>query len=194
MEFGLRLKSIVAVGSLSSVVFGLACQAPLSNVVQGLIIAVSGPFATGDKIQCSGLTGVVEDFGWYQSVIRTDANDLVTLPNSMLAGKQVVNLSRRSAKKIATTLRLRYADLPKIEKLIGELKEVAKGMPSLMPGSSPSVNLVDYGVSAVEVKAAINVQPDANDAELRQKFLLAIAGCLKSNGVEFAPLQVDLAK
>eukprot|EP00966_Prymnesium_polylepis_P050706 1174081-Prymnesium_polylepis.1 len=106
---GFQLKSILAVGSLSSVVFGLACQTPLANVVQGVITAVSNPYATGEKIKCAGIgTCVVEDFGWYQSRLRTETNELVTMPNSMLSGRQVTNLSRRSSVKLSTTLRLRY--------------------------------------------------------------------------------------
>ena len=65
MELGFRLKSILALGGLGSLAFGLACQTPLANVLKGLIIAASGAFATGEKIKAAGMTGVVEDFGWY---------------------------------------------------------------------------------------------------------------------------------
>ncbi|EOD16275.1 hypothetical protein EMIHUDRAFT_57591, partial [Emiliania huxleyi CCMP1516] len=115
---------LLAIGGASSLIFATACLTPLSNLVQGLVIAVSRPFATGDKISIgsmSPLIGLVEHFGWYQSRLRTANNELVVLPNSMLAKEQVVNLSRRTSKKIQATFRVRYDDLPKVHPLLEEL-------------------------------------------------------------------------
>jgi len=187
MELGFRLKSVLALGGLSSLVFGLACQTPLANVVKGLIIAASGAFATGDKISSAGLTGVVEEFGWYQSRIRMDSNELVTLPNAVLADKQIINLSRRSAKKIVSQLRLRYEDLPKINEAISEMRNVARSMPGLAPGRPVEVFLTDYGKCAIEVTASLHVTADQNDKQVRQDFLFKLANVLTYYGIQFQP-------
>lgn len=186
-ELGFRLKSVLALGGLSSLVFGLACQTPLANVVKGLVIAASGAFATGDKISAAGISGVVEEFGWYQSRIRTDANELVTLPNAALADKQIVNLSRKTATKMDANLRLRYSDLPKMGKVIDELREVAQAQPSLAPGKTPAVYLKEFGESAILVVATIHLQSGSNANQIKQDFHLQLADVLTRNGVEFQP-------
>ena len=187
-ELGFRLKSVLALGGLSSLVFGLACQTPLANVVKGLIIAASGSFATGEKISAAGLVGVVEEFGWYQSRIRTDGNELVTLPNSALADKQIVNLSRKTAKKLVAHMRLRYADMPKIRKVIDEMREVADGFPGTAAGRPKEVFLTEFGKSAVEIVAAVHVDADLDDKQLRQDFHLQLADVLERNAVQFQPV------
>ena len=81
----------------------------------------------------------MEHFGWYQSRLRTANNELVVLPNSMLAKEQVVNLSRRTSKKIQATFRVRYDDLPKVHPLLEELSAAAAEGRENMPGKIPQV-------------------------------------------------------
>ena len=96
-------------------------------------------------------------------------------------------MSRKSAKKLSVTLRLRYEDLPKIEKAIGDLRQMAAMLPDLAPGKKPQVYLADYGPTSVEVSAVIEVTSSVNDKAARQQFLLGISRVLQDNSVQFAP-------
>ena len=187
LEVGFRLKSVLALGGFSSLVIGLACQTPLANIIKGLVIAASGSFAIGEKISVAGITGVVQEFGWYQSRLRLADNSVVTLPNSAIADKQIVNLSRRAAKKLESTLRLRYKDLPKLPVVIEEIRTMVSATKNLAPDMPIEVHLFEYGKTAVEVKAAIHVQSWVDDKQAKQDFLLKMAGVLDKHGVKFQP-------
>ena len=109
------------------------------------------------------------------------------MPNSLLAGKQVVNLSRRKTKKINTTLRINYEDASKVEGLIGALREAAGKNAELAAGTSAEVFLTDFGPNAIEIAAAIQVDAAANDKQLRQDFLFRLSDVIAAKGVQFAP-------
>ena len=166
-------------------------------VILSLLIAVSSPFTVGDKIALSGggLIAFVEDFGWYQTRLRTLDNELITLPNSALAVEKVVNLSRRTSKKVVTTLRVRYADLPAVDGLIDELRARAHEVPELMPpqlgGQPPEVFLCEFGPSAVEILCKIDVSPAYDDKPIKQRFLLQCAETMARHGVQFQPVHVQ---
>jgi hypothetical protein len=112
LEMGIALKSLFALGGLSSIVFALALKETAAEVLAGLIITATEPFLPGDDIECVGTRGRVERFGWYQSRVRLASGDLAFVPNSALAGKQLINHSRRipaSTTHIEASLRLRCA-------------------------------------------------------------------------------------
>jgi len=59
VHLGFRVRSLLAIGGASSLIFATACLTPLSNLVQGLVIAVSRPFATGDKISIGSMSPLI---------------------------------------------------------------------------------------------------------------------------------------
>ena len=123
----------------------------------------------------------------YQSRIRLDTNELVTLPNAALAEREIVNLTRKTAKKVVATLRVRYADVNKIERVIDELRDVAMAQVGLAKGRPVEVFLTDYGKAAIEITASIHLDPKLNDKQLKQDFLLRLSEVLAKNDVQFQP-------
>lgn len=111
----------------------------------------------------------------------------MTLPNSALADKQITNLSRMTAKKITATLRVRYADLPKMRAVIAELREVAASMPGLALGRKQEVYLREFATSAIVVVAEIHVAASLDDKQISQDFHLQLAEVLETHGVQFQP-------
>ena len=58
----------VAAGLLAStavvgLVIGLAAQRTLSNFIAGILIAISQPLRLGDRVEVTGIEGVVEEIG-----------------------------------------------------------------------------------------------------------------------------------
>jgi CRP-like cAMP-binding protein len=76
-----------------SVIIGLALQDTLGNVFSGLSLQTERSFKVGDWVRFGEMEGVITDISWRATILRTRANDLVMIPNSLISKDVVVNYS-----------------------------------------------------------------------------------------------------
>jgi small-conductance mechanosensitive channel len=80
-----------------TVIVGLAAQNTLGNLVAGLSLLLYRPFRLGDRLQVmapTGMeTGVVEGLTLGYTLLRTDDNRRVVVPNSVMGSQTMVNLT-----------------------------------------------------------------------------------------------------
>lgn len=92
--------------SVISVVMGLAAQSTLGNLIAGISLILYRPFKLGDRMQVSaptGLeTGVVESLGLGYTVLRTDDNRRIVLPNSVMSSQTTVNLTNENPRALSS--------------------------------------------------------------------------------------------
>ena len=75
IHVGQILKSLLAIGGLSSIAIGLALKEPLENVLSGFIMLAHGTIHVGDKVRmANGSTGYIEEIGWTETVFRGKYN------------------------------------------------------------------------------------------------------------------------
>jgi small conductance mechanosensitive channel len=93
-QFGIEMTSLVAVLGAAGLAIGLALQGTLSNVAGGVMLVVLRPFHVGNAIQAAGFTGHVQEVGLFATVIRTDENKIIVVPNKLLSDAPIINYSR----------------------------------------------------------------------------------------------------
>jgi small conductance mechanosensitive channel len=83
--------------SVLSVIMGLAAQSTLGNLIAGFSLVLYRPFKLGDRLQVmapTGLeTGTVENLGLGYTVLKTDDNRRIVVPNSVISSQTTVNLT-----------------------------------------------------------------------------------------------------
>ena len=93
---GLGSASLTSI-SLITVIVGLAAQNTLGNLVAGISLLLYRPFKLGDRLQIiapTGLeTGTVENLTLGYTLLRTDDNRRVVVPNSLMASQTNINLT-----------------------------------------------------------------------------------------------------
>jgi small-conductance mechanosensitive channel len=90
------ISAVLATSGVLAIVVGLALQNTLGDVFSGLAINVDRPFGAGDWITLdSGAEGQVLEINWRATRLRTWQNDVVVIPNSVVAKAVVSNHSRR---------------------------------------------------------------------------------------------------
>jgi len=99
---GINIQPLLAVGGASSLIIGLATQTLLTNAVMGVSIFLSRPFVPGDSItvQAAGailVSGVVEKVTPMRTLLRTDDDVLVTLPNKVRLESESVELQAQES-------------------------------------------------------------------------------------------------
>lgn len=97
--------ALLASVSIASVVFGLAAQSTLANLVAGLSLALYRPFRLGDRLQVAvpgGVeTGTVETVSLGYTVLRTYDNRRIVMSNSTIANAVTINHTKTSPKVMA---------------------------------------------------------------------------------------------
>lgn len=91
--FGIDITPLLATGSVTTVVVGLALQQPLSNLFSGLMLHVEGHPKVGDWLLVDNREGMVLHIGWRTTRLRMFTDDVLVVPNASLANAQVINFS-----------------------------------------------------------------------------------------------------
>jgi small conductance mechanosensitive channel len=83
--------------SVISVIVGLAAQNTLGNLIAGISLLLYRPFKVGDRLQVAAPTGlesgIVESLNLGYTLLKTDDNRHVVVPNSAMASQTTINLS-----------------------------------------------------------------------------------------------------
>jgi small-conductance mechanosensitive channel len=145
--------------SVLTVVVGLAAQNTLGNLVAGLALLLYRPFKLGDRLQVvapTGVeTGVVESLTLGYTLLRTDENRRVVVPNSLMASQTSINLTGDDPRVLCTVaIMISYgAD---IDRARGLLLQLASQHPkSEKVGACPLTLLGNSGMTlALEVWCA----------------------------------------
>jgi len=88
--------ALLASAGVASILFGLAAQTTLSNLVSGFALLFYQPFEVGDRVQLSaptGLeTGVIDEMTMGYILVKTGDGREIVVPNSVAAQQVVVKL------------------------------------------------------------------------------------------------------
>lgn len=96
---------LASVGVIS-VVVGMAAQNTLGNLIAGFSLVLYRPFKVGDRLQVTaptGLeTGMVESINLGYTVLKTDDNRRIVVPNSGIASQTTVNLTSEDPRVVCS--------------------------------------------------------------------------------------------
>lgn len=161
---GLAASSLIAAGFLS-IVIGLAAQSTLSNLLSGLLIALTHPFRIGDAVVFRNEFCFVEDIKLFQTILRTWDNRRLVIPNSLFQSEVVVNYSLTDPTMLVPV----FVDISyesDIDKAVKIMKEIAEKHPLFLPVEGlPAVHVMELGESGVKLRLLVRAkdQPTAFD-------------------------------
>jgi small conductance mechanosensitive channel len=178
-QFGIQMTSLVAVLGAAGLAIGLALQGTLSNVAAGVMLVVLRPFHVGHAIQAAGFTGTVQEVGLFATVIRTDENKVITVPNKLLSDAPIVNFSRLPVQAaVNISFLLPYtADL-------GRAIEVLRRVAAEQHREGALIGVEELGEAAIKLRFQATVPAgEADTAKLALN--LAIRQQLAAAGIQF---------
>jgi len=148
------ISAIVATSGVLAIVLGLALQNTLADVFSGLAINIEHPFRAGDWITLNkDVEGEVMEINWRATRLRSAANDLIMIPNSVIA-KAIVTNHRRLSSPHIVTIGIQIDHRVPSTRVIDALQTAASGSTGIAPDSAPvayacgfSDNLVSYELS-----------------------------------------------
>ncbi len=102
------LTAFTIVGGALAIGVGFGSQALINNFIGGLIMLAERPVRLGERITFGGMDGVVEDVGFRCTKLRTNADHLMTIPNSTLVNESIENIDRRRTIRRKMTIAVTY--------------------------------------------------------------------------------------
>jgi len=187
--FGYSVTSIIAALGIGGAALAFASQSTIANLYGSIAIALDRPFKVGDSIKVAQIEGVVESIGLRSTLIRTDANTLVSMPNNMVATEAVDNKTAISKQRIAITVGLAYGTTRKqIEDIVGNIPKFLTEIDHDLSPSPRYVYLGAFGEAAIkiEVVCATKSTVFGDLAAIRQKILLEIMRIVEEAGTSLA--------
>ncbi len=165
--------SIFTTAGVVSVVIGLALQDTLGNVFSGLALQTERSFNVGDWVGFGDREGVVTDISWRATKLRTRANDLVIIPNSIISKDVVVNYSaptRLHAHLAHVGAHYRHPPSDVIE----AIEEAADQTPRILARPRVDVRTKSFGDSSIEYEIKYWVKDYAEIEEVADDFMTRI--------------------
>lgn len=186
VQMGLALQSILALGSVGTVAFGLASQGVTKEVLNGLMLASSDRIYEGDHVQFgNGLQGTVVRLGWMETILRGSDEILVSVPNTNLVNQRVANLSRVPLSQVKQVLEVNLDSADQVPVLLRDLEnEIRRACPHLIDDGSRPFRIHWTGMKGDKFEITIDtrhrVRPISERYwENRQNVLAAIHRALK---------------
>ena len=105
-SLGVSLGPVLALVGGASFVIAFALQSNLGNFASGLMLILNKPFDVGDEVKVAGYWGTVESISLASTRIRDFSKHLISLPNNMVWGGDILNMTYADVRKASFPLRL----------------------------------------------------------------------------------------
>ncbi|MDE1921756.1 MAG: mechanosensitive ion channel family protein [Candidatus Omnitrophica bacterium] len=180
---------LASVGVLS-VVAGLAAQNTLGNLISGISLLLYRPFNVGDRLQVTaptGLeTGVIESLNLGYTILKTDDNRRVVVPNSIMAGETTINLTRDDP-RVACSVALAISLETDIDQARAVLIQIAGNNPKVQKIDGCPVTRLDG--SGFELSLCVWCADSGTAGAVKCELLEAVKRRFSTEGIALAPAQ-----
>ena len=92
-KLGISIAPFVAAVGAVFLTAGLAIQGSVANYAAGISLIITRPFRVGDTILVNNVYGEVEEIKLAYTTLRTEDEELITVPNKNMIGEVLVNSS-----------------------------------------------------------------------------------------------------
>jgi len=174
--------SVLAGGLGIGLGFGL--QNIANNLVSGLIVLLERPVKIGDRIEVAGTEGKVVEIRARGTIVLTNDNIAIIIPNSRFITEEVVNWSYSDPKvRFRVPVHVSYdSDARLVERI---LLDVARANADVLDAPPPAVRLLEFGDNGLQFELrAWSVTLVQQKGKLVSDLNFAILEAFRANGIQ----------
>ncbi|MEK7529098.1 MAG: mechanosensitive ion channel family protein, partial [Patescibacteria group bacterium] len=148
----LKIAGIDLTSILAAVAFGIgfALRDLIMNFLAGVFILVSKPFIMGDFINIDGNTGKVEEIQSRVTVLKATNGTRLIVPNSLIFTSAMTNYTANPTRRVDIPLYVAYGT--DLDYAIRVTLEAIKGHTKILVKPKPSVRILNWGDSSIDLK------------------------------------------
>jgi small-conductance mechanosensitive channel len=176
---GIEARTLAIGGAVTAVVFGLAAQQTLGNLIAGTVLLSARPFRVGDRVRLQGgpiggeLEGIVSSLGLLYTSLVSGA-DRILVPNSVVISIAIIPIREPSS----VDLRARFpADLR--PSAVQEILERGIDVPTRR---RPDIEVQEMDGDEMVVRISATPERPADGSKLADQMLAAIASVGANGG------------
>jgi small-conductance mechanosensitive channel len=189
---GIHLAALAVFAGAVGVGVGFGLQNIASNFISGLVILAERPITIGDRVEVAGIAGQVEHIRARSTVIRTNDNIMMIVPNTKFIDSPVTNWTYGD-RRVRFRISVGVAYGSDVNKVRDALLGVAHENPHTLKEPAPSVFLEQFGDSSIDFKLMVwSSEMSARPSRYRSDLNFAIAEKFREAGIEFPFPQRDL--
>jgi small conductance mechanosensitive channel len=169
---GLEPRTLAVGGAFTAVIFGLAAQQTLGNLIAGTVLLSARPFRVGDRVRMQGggvagqIEGVISSLGLLYTTLA-NGEDSIMVPNSVVLSLAVSPLREPDA----VDLRARLG----AEIRPSDLQELLERYVTVETRSEPHIVLEEWDGDEVVVRIAATPVRQSEGPKLADEILAAVA-------------------
>jgi len=137
---------LAAIGAAGFII-GFALQGTLSNFAAGIMILIYRPYDVGDLVDIGGTLGKVDAMTIVSTTLMTVDNQKVVLPNNMIWGDKITNVTGSDKRRVDMVFGIGYSDdIAKAQKI---LEEIVMTHEAVLKDPEPVVKVHELSDSSV---------------------------------------------
>ena len=189
---GIHLAALTVFAGAVGVGLGFGLQNIASNFISGLVILAERPITIGDRVEVAGIAGQVEHIRARSTVIRTNDNIMMSVPNTKFIDSPVTNWTYGD-RRVRFRIPVGVAYGSDVNKVREVLLAVAHENPQTLKEPAPSVFLHQFADNSIDFKLMVwSSEMSHRPSRYRSDINFAIAGKFREAGIEFPFPQRDL--
>lgn len=177
-KLGISIAPFLAAVGAVFLTAGLAIQGSVANYAAGISLILTRPFKIGDTILVNSVYGEVEEIRLAYTMLRTEDEELITVPNKNMIGEVIVNSF--NYRIVESRIAISYNGNP--EHAIALIKEVIDRYDNVSNENPAIVGIEKFGDGAVEIGIRYWV-PTRNFFKFQYEVNMQIYKALKHNGI-----------
>jgi len=189
---GIHLAALTVFAGAVGVGVGFGLQNIASNFISGLVILAERPITIGDRVEVAGIAGQVEHIRARSTVIRTNDNIMMIVPNTKFIDSPVTNWTFGD-RRVRFRIPVGVAYGTDVTKARESLLAVAHENPHTLKEPAPNVFLEQFGENSIDFKLVVwSSEMSARPSRYRSDLNFAIAEKFREAGIEFPFPQRDV--
>ena len=189
---GIHLAALTVFAGAVGVGVGFGLQNIASNFISGLVILAERPITIGDRVEVAGIAGQVEHIRARSTVIRTNDNIMMIVPNTKFIDSPVTNWTYGD-RRVRFRIPVGVAYGSDVAKVRDALLAVAQENPHTLKEPAPGVFLEKFGDNSIDFKLVVwSSEMSARPSRYRSDLNFAIVEKFREAKIEMPFPQRDL--
>ncbi|NTV79796.1 MAG: mechanosensitive ion channel family protein, partial [Clostridiales bacterium] len=182
--WGINVTPLFASAGIAGLAVAFAAQDSIAQLFGGISIYFDQPFKRGDRIELdSGEIGIVHEVGIRTTRIMNLYNNMIIIPNSIIANSKVVNFtSPQSIMVVKMTMGVAYGS--DVEKVRNALYAIIRDIDLVLDDPAAAVRLENYGESSLDFALYMWIKNPADKIKLIDMVNSSISEEFAKEGIE----------
>ena len=189
---GIHLGALTVFAGAVGVGVGFGLQNIASNFISGLVILAERPITVGDRVEVAGVAGQVQHIGARSTVIMTNDNIAMIVPNTKFIDSPITNWTY-SDPRVRFRIPVGVAYGSDVNKVRDALVTAAGEHPAALKDPAPSVFLEKFGESTIDFELVVwSMEMSYRPRRFKSDLNFLIHQHLLAAGIEIPNPQRDL--